>query len=79
MSIGQLTPELSYQANAVDVTLYPGVCTGPDPLDCEVPTGGTLPWPTQITATTLDLNTQNPNSGTLVLSNAGTTSRRART
>ncbi len=36
-----------------------------------MPTGGTLPWATQITAATLDLNTQNPNSGTMVLSNAG--------
>ena len=55
----------------MELTLEPGVCTGPDPLDCEVPTGGTLPWPTQITATTLDVNTQSPNSGTLVLENAG--------
>ena len=67
VSIGLLTPELSYQANAVEVMLEPGACSGPDPLDCEVPTGGTLPWPTQITATTLDLNTQSPNSGTMVL------------
>ena len=75
-SIGLLTPEVTYQANAVELTLEPGACTGPDPLDCEVPPGGTLPWATQITAATLDLNTQNPNSGTMVLSNGRRTSRR---
>ena len=66
-SIGFLTPELTYQADAVDLTLVAGVCAGSPVLDCEVPTNSEVLWAPQITATTLDLNTQNPNTGTLVL------------
>ncbi len=69
-NIGFLTPELTYQADAVDLTLVAGLCAGSPTLDCEAPRTATLLWGTQITATTLDVNTQSPNTGTLVLSAA---------
>ena len=63
--------ELTYDANAVELTLAPPpVCNGSPVLDCEIAQNTTSSWSTQITATTLDLNTQNPNSGTLVLTTA---------
>ncbi len=66
-SLGALTPELTYQANAVELTLLPPVCSGSPVLDCEVSPNSSAQWSTQITATTVNVNTQNPNNGTLVL------------
>ena len=67
-SIGLLTLSLSYQPDEVELTLLAGACSGAPVLDCEVPSNSTLVWTPQITATTLDLNTQSPNTGTLTLS-----------
>ncbi len=67
-NIGNLSLSLTYQADAVELTLLSGACSGSPVLDCEVPANSELVLSAQITATTLDLNTVNPNNGTLTLS-----------
>ncbi len=68
-NLGALTPELTYQANEVDVTLA-ATCSGDPVLDCEVLPNETVSWSTQITATTVNVNSQSPYTGTLVLTTA---------
>ena len=45
-NLGALTPELTYQANEVDVTLA-ATCSGDPVLDCEVLPNETVSWSTR--------------------------------